>query len=305
MQAIVVEEFGDASRLKMQETPIPEIKDNQLLIEQYATSINPSDWKKRKGLFNGKTPFIPGGDAAGIVAKVGNKVTKFKPGDRVMANALGTYAEYVVAREAVTARIPDTIPFTEAAGLPLAGQTAYQALFSVGRLKVGEKVLIHGGAGGVGTLAIQMAKSKGASIITTASKTNEMFLYSLGADEVIDYHQKDFEKEVSGIDMVLDSIGRSVQEKNFHVLKKGGRLISLAGQPDEKKAEEYKITAYSIGMKPTAEGMSYLASELAQYKLRAFVSRVFPFTELATQEAQTISEEGHVRGKLIIEIKKE
>ncbi len=305
MHAIVVEEFGDVSQMKMHQVPVPEIKETQVLIEQYATSVNPSDWKKRKGYFNGKTPFIPGGDAAGIVSKVGEKVTKFKVGDRVMANAAHTYAEFAVAREAVTAHIPDTIPFTEAVGLPLAGQAAYQALFSVGKLKPGERVLIHGGAGGVGILAIQMAKSKGASIVTTASKHNEMFLYSLGVDTVIDYRNEDFEKKVADMDLVLDSVGGSVQEKSMYVLKKGGRLVSLAGTPEEEKVQSAGIRGYGVNMRPTAEGMGYLGTELAAYRLRTFISQVFPFTEQGVQEAHTLSERGHVRGKLIIEIQKE
>lgn len=305
MQAIVVNEFGSVSQLKMQETPLPDIKETQLLIEQYATSINPSDYKKRKGLWGGKLPYIPGGDAAGIVVKIGEKVTNFQIGDRVMANATGTYAQFAVAREAVTVKIPDTIPFTEAAGLPLAGQAAYQALFSVGKLQQGEKVLIQAGAGGVGSLAIQMAKDKKAVVVTTASKENEMFLYSLGAETVIDYHQERLEEKTSDIDLVVDSIGGKTQKECLRVLKKGGRLISLAGQPDEEMARQAGVKAFELSMKPSSEGMAYLGAQLDEYKLRSFVHQVFPFTELGIQEAQTISESGHVRGKIIVVIKEE
>ena len=308
MKAILVEEFGTAAVLKMTERPVPQLNDNQLLIEQFATSINPSDWKKRGGEWGGKLPFIPGNDAAGIIRKVGPAVTSFKPGDRVMANASAAYAEYAVARESVTGLLPETIPFTEAAGFPLAGQTAYQALVEIGKLQKGESVLIHAGAGGVGTLAIQTAKLIGAEVITTTSKENEMFLYALGADEVIDYRGKKFEEEMAPVDLVLDPIGGNVQKRSMKVLKNGGRLVTLAGLQEEvveNNKEEQRFQLYDFSMKPNAKGMIFLARYLKEGKLRTFVQEIFPFTEVAIQQAQKLSEQGHVRGKLVIEIKEE
>lgn len=305
MRAIVVENFGDVNELKLKEASVPEPKSHQVLIEQYATSVNPSDLKKRKGLWKGKLPFIPGGDAAGVVRKVGEKVTKFKPGDRVMANAAATYAEYVVARESVVGHIPETIPFTEAAGLPLAGQTAYQAVVKVGRVKKGEKILIHAGAGGVGTLAIQMAKNIGAEVITTASGENEMFLYSMGVDQVINYQKTSFEKEVGEIDFVLDTIGGETQKKSLQVLRKGGRLVTLAEAPQDDWLKTAQVEGEAISMKPSEEGMAYLEKNLSSFNLRTFVQEIYPFTELGVQQAHKISEQGHVRGKLIVEIKQE
>lgn len=307
MQAIIVEKFGEVEELKMKEISIPLLKENEVLIEQYATSINPSDWKKRKGLWGGKTPYVPGGDAAGIIVQIGDKVSKYKIGDRVIANAKGTYAEYAIARESLTGEIPESIPFTEAAGLPLAGQTAYQALLKEGNLKKNEKVLIHAGAGGVGTLAIQMAKSKGAEIVTTASESNKMFLYSLGADQVIDYkNELNTLKELEQyFDLILDPIGGETQKLSFPLLKKGGRLISLAGEIDSEEEKRAQIIGSALSMRPSMEGMTYLSESLKSSTLRTFVEEIFPFTELGIQQGHKLSEQGHVRGKLVIKIKDE
>lgn len=305
MKAIVVENFGEVDVLQLSDWPKPQIKEHEVLIEQFATSINPSDWKKRQGIFGGKLPYIPGNDGAGMVCQIGSAVTELKPGDRVMANAAGTYSEYATAKASLTTRIPDTIPFTEAAGVPLAGQTAYQALVEVGQLEAGQKVCILGGSGGVGTLAIQIAKYIGAEIIATGSKANEMFLYSLGVDEVVDYQAEDLSQKTSNVDLVLDAIGGKSQIQSMSLLKKGGRLVTLAQLDKEAVSRHSDITAVAFSMKPKTEGMEFLGKMLSEGHLRTFVQEVFPFTENGIRQAQTISQQGHVRGKLVVEIKKE
>lgn len=303
MKAIVVEKFGGVEELKMQEVEQPTLKEDRVLVEVYATSVNPSDSKKRKGLFGGKLPMVLGGDIAGIVKEVGEKVTTLKVGDRVMANGVKTYAEYALAREEVTVKLPEHVSFEEAAAIPLAGQTAWQTLIDLGHVKNGDRVLIHAGAGGVGTLAIQIAKAKGAWIAATASKENQEYLTSLGVNRPIDYKSEDFTEVVEGIDFVLDPVGGKVQEDSFSVLRKGGTLVSIAEEPDEEKAAEMGITARWFSMRPTKEALVGLNELLTKKELKPILAKEYAFTEEDLREAHKEIETGHGRGKLVIRVK--
>lgn len=303
MKAIVVEKFGGVEELKMQEVEQPTLKEDRVLIEVYATSVNPSDSKKRKGLFGGKLPMVLGGDIAGIVKEVGEKVTTLKVGDRVMANGVKTYAEYALAREEVTVKLPEHVSLEEAAAIPLAGQTAWQTLIDLGHVKDGDRVLIHAGAGGVGTLAIQIAKAKGAWIAATASKENQEYLTSLGVNRPIDYKSEDFTEVVEGIDFVLDPVGGKVQEDSFSVLRKGGTLVSIAEEPDEEKAAEMGITARWFSMRPTKEALVGLNELLTKKELKPILAKEYAFTEEDLREAHKEIEIGHGRGKLVIRVK--
>lgn len=303
MKAIVVEKFGGVEELKMQEVEQPTLKEDRVLVEVYATSVNPSDSKKRKGLFGGKLPMVLGGDIAGIVKEVGEKVTTLKVGDRVMANGVKTYAEYALAREEVTVKLPEHVSFEEAAAIPLAGQTAWQTLIDLGHVKDGDRVLIHAGAGGVGTLAIQIAKAKGAWIAATASKENQEYLTSLGVNRPIDYKSEDFTEVVEGIDFVLDPVGGKVQEDSFSVLRKGGTLVSIAEEPDEEKAAEMGITARWFSMRPTKEALVGLNELLTKKELKPILAKEYAFTEEDLREAHKEIETGHGRGKLVIRVK--
>lgn len=303
MKAIVVEKFGGVEELKMQEVEQPTLKEDRVLVEVYATSVNPSDSKKRKGLFGGKLPMVLGGDIAGIVKEVGEKVTTLKVGDRVMANGVKTYAEYALAREEVTVKLPEHVSFEEAAAIPLAGQTAWQTLIDLGHVKNGDRVLIHAGAGGVGTLAIQIAKAKGAWIAATASKENQEYLTSLGVNRPIDYKSEDFTEVVEDIDFVLDPVGGKVQEDSFSVLRKGGTLVSIAEEPDEEKAAEMGITARWFSMRPTKEALVGLNELLTKKELKPILAKEYAFTEEDLREAHKEIETGHGRGKLVIRVK--
>lgn len=303
MKAIVVENFGGVEELKMQEVEQPTLKEDRVLVEVYATSVNPSDSKKRKGLFGGKLPMVLGGDIAGIVKEVGEKVTTLKVGDRVMANGVKTYAEYALAREEVTVKLPEHVSFEEAAAIPLAGQTAWQTLIDLGHVKNGDRVLIHAGAGGVGTLAIQIAKAKGAWIAATASKENQEYLTSLGVNRPIDYKSEDFTEVVEDIDFVLDPVGGKVQEDSFSVLRKGGTLVSIAEEPDEEKAAEMGITARWFSMRPTKEALVGLNELLTKKELKPILAKEYAFTEEDLREAHKEIETGHGRGKLVIRVK--
>lgn len=303
MKSIVVEEFGGVEQLKMKEVDIPVVTEGKILIEVYATSVNPVDIKRRKGAFGGKLPMILGADIAGVVKKVGAGVKGFKVGDRVMSNGGKTYSEYAVAKEESTVKLSEKTHFDEAAAIPLAGQTAWQALIDLGKVKNGDRILIHAGAGGVGTLAIQIAKDKGAWIAATGSSGNQEFLVSLGVNRPINYENENFEEVLENIDFVLDPLGGEIQEKSLHVLRENGVLVSIAEEPDVKKAAKLGVTAKWFSVRPTKMALEALNEMLNKRILKPIVSQVFPFTEENVRKAHELSEMGHVRGKLIIRMK--
>lgn len=308
MKAIVIEQYGDKEQLKEKEVPAPKINENQVLVEMKATSINPIDWKLREGYLKEMMPFefpiILGWDAAGIIKEVGKNVKNFQVGDAIFSRPattrFGTYAEYVGIDEELLAKIPENISFEEAASIPLAGLTAWQALFDVAHLEKGEKVLIHAGSGGVGSLAIQLAKEKGAYVATTASEKNHAFLKELGADEVIDYKTTNFEEVLHDYDVVFDTMGGEIQTKSYQVLKKGGRLVTIVNAPDEEKANEYGVTASNVWLQPNGKQLEQLGALLQNGKLKAIVGHVFPFSEQGLKEAHALSESHHAKGKIVI-----
>lgn len=302
MRAIVIEEFGSAEQLKEVDMPKPSIKEHQVLIEVHAFSINAIDWKRRSGKMDGKLPLVLGGDVAGIIREIGENVTDLKIGDRVFANAARTYAEFTKARAEVTAKIPDNLSFEEAASIPLTGQTAWESLVDKGQLQVGDKVLIHAGAGGVGSLAIQIAKHFNAYVAATASEKNREFLTTLGVDRFIDYKNEDFEQVLTDFDLVLDPIGGKTQEKSFSVLKKGGRLISLVQEPNQEKATSLGITGTYFSMSPTGERLQKLAELLAYGAIKPIVTQTYAFTEGDLRKAHEQIESGHTRGKLVVNV---
>ncbi|RYL95075.1 NADP-dependent oxidoreductase [Sporolactobacillus sp. THM7-4] len=309
MKAVVIDHYGGKEELHETEVPDPVPGAHQVVVKMSATSINPIDWKLREGylkeMFDWEFPIIPGWDAAGVISKVGEEVTGWKKGDRVFARPAttrhGSYAEYMLIDDHLLAPIPDNISFAEAASVPLAGLTAWQALFDHANLKAGEKVLIHAGAGGVGSLAVQFAKVRGAYVYTTASANNADFLKSLGADEVIDYHTTNFANVLSDIDVVFDTMGGDIQRDSFKVLKKGsGRLVSILNAPDQALAEKYKVQAESIWLRENGRQLKEIADLLASGKVKAIVGSRFPFSEKGIRDAHALSESHHARGKIVI-----
>ena len=311
MKAIVIDQYGGKEQLKETEFEKPVPGEKQVIVKLHATSINPIDWKLREGYLKEMIPFdfpiILGWDAAGIVDEVGEKVTDFKAGDRVFARPettnRGTYAEYTAVDQHLLARIPDNISFEEAACVPLAGLTAWQCLFDFGNIKKGEKVLIHAGAGGVGTFAVQLAKEAGAYVATTVGTHNVEFLKSLGADEVIDYKKQDFEKVLKDYDFVLDSMGGEIQKKSFTVLKEGGRLASIVSNPDQEIASQKNIKSGNVWLDPNGEQLAKMADLLEQNKLKVVIGHRFPLSEEGIKEAHALSESHHAKGKIVIEIR--
>ncbi len=309
MKAVVIEQYGDENQLQLKEVPDPVPGPKQVVVKLKATSINPIDWKLREGylkqMMDWEFPIIIGWDAAGVITEVGDEVTEWKIGDEVFARPdttrFGTYAEYTAIDDHLLAPLPTGISFEEAASVPLAGLTAWQALFDHGQLKAGEKVLIHAGAGGVGTLAIQLAKNAGAHVITTASSKNAEFLTSLGADEVIDYKTTSFVDVVSDVDLVFDTMGGEIQSDSFKVLKEGsGRLISIVGQPDEKLAEQHRVVAKSIWLQPDGKQLQQFGKLMEERKVNAIVGTTIPFSEEGLREAHRLSATHHAKGKIVI-----
>lgn len=311
MKAIVIESYGSADQLVERDVPKPEITEDQVLVELHATSINPVDWKMREGYLSSMMPFefpiILGWDAAGIIKEVGANVQDFSVGDKIFSrpetNPRGTYAEFIAIDKELLAPMPENVSFGEAASIPLVGETAWTALVEMAEIKKGDKVLIHAGAGGVGSVAIQVAKSFGATVASTASGDNEAYLKELGVDTFINYKEEDFESLLSDYDIVFDTMGGDIQKKSFNVLKKGGSLISITDEPDKELAEEKGIKTGYFFLQPDGKRLAKLGELMTNGKLKATVGETFPFTEEGLREAHRLSETHHAKGKIVINIK--
>lgn len=246
MKAFLIDRYAKGAALRLGEVPEPELRESDVLVEIHAASVNLLDAKIRDGEFKlilpYRLPLVLGNDVAGVVVRVGSKVRRFKPGDEVYArpsqDRIGTFAELIAMNEADVAMKPKNLTMDEAASVPLVALTAWQALVERAKLKKEQKVLIHAGSGGVGTIAIQLAKHIGATVATTTSTANVDLVRSLGADVVVDYKKDDFEKVLQGYDVVLNSLGKDTLEKSLRVLKPGGKLISISGPPDLEFAKE-------------------------------------------------------------------
>ena len=305
MNAIVVHEYGGPEVLKYEDALRPEPKNDEILIRTMSAGVNPVDAAIRAGRFRtGQLPFIPGMDVAGVVEKVGANVTKFKAGDPVYAylsfQEQGGYAEFTIARENETALKPKGISFEQAAAVPLAATTAWQALIDTAGLKAGQTVLIHGGSGGVGHFAIQIAKARGAKVIATASAPNQDFLKQLGVDQPIDYTKTKFEDVVKNVDVVLEATRSDSMSRSYGVVKKGGFIVSITSPPDQVQLDQHGLRGQSIMAHPEAKVLEELTKLIEAKKLTPMVSQVFPLTEAA--KAQQQIETRHTRGKIVLKV---
>lgn len=309
MKAVVINEYGGKDVLEEAEVATPAPGPKQVLVKAEATSINPIDWKLREGylkeMFEWEFPIILGWDVAGVIEAVGEGVSNWQVGDRVFArpntSRQGTYAEYTLVDQDLLSFIPENLTAKEAAAVPLAGLTAWQALFTFGQLQKGERVLIHGGAGGVGIFAIQLAKHAGAYVYTTASKINHDLVRSLGADEVIDYQNENFVEKLANIDLVFDTVGGDVQSSSYHVIKKStGRLVTIAGVPDQEEADSFNVKATGVWLEPDGEQLQRLAALIEENQIRVVIDRSFPFSLQGIESAHKQSETGHASGKIVI-----
>src|SRR6266699_2306570 len=309
MKAIVMHEYGGPEVLKYEEVPRPEPKDNEVLVRMIAAGVNPVDALIRSGkyakFFGTTLPLVPGYDIAGIVEKTGAKVTKLKIGDPIYAYVMwgGGYADYVVATEGEAAAKPKSITFVEAAGVPLAALTAWQALIGTAKLSAGQTVLIHGGSGSVGSFAIQIAKARGAKVIATASTPNQDLLKQLGADVAIDYTKTKFEDVAKDVDVVLDSVGKGTLARSYGLVKKGGFIVSIVGRPDPTQLEKHGIHGASISVEPNSSELAEIGRLIDEKKIKVIVSQTFPVAEAAKAQEQIATH--HTRGKIVLKVAEE
>ena len=308
MKAVVLRGYGGPEVSKLEDVPRPEPKDDEILIRVIAASVNPVDVAIRKGylaeLIGNKFPLVLGMDAAGVVEKTGGKITKFKKGDAVYAfftlESEGGYAEYVIAKESETALKPKAITYAQAAAVPAAGSTAWLALVDSAKLSAGQTVLIHGGSGGVGHFAIQIAKARGAKVIATASSANQEFLKQMGADVAIDYAKTKFEEVAKDVDVVLDTVGRDTLKRSYDVVKKGGIIVSIVDEPAQAELDARGIRGVTLRAAPQAQVLEDLARLIDAKKITPVVSQTFPLSEFAKALDQIATR--HTRGKVVLQV---
>lgn len=311
MKAMVLKQFGGIENFSLKEIPEPKVSSGQVLIRIEAIGINPVDIKTRKGNGQAKqykdtSEMVIGWDVAGVITKVAEDVKDFKIGDEVFGTINfpgqgGAYAEYAVAPAHQLAHKPANISMAEAAAATLATLTAWQALIHEGHIKKGNRILIHGGAGGVGNYAIQIARNVGCYIITTASASDTDFVKNLGADEVIDYKTQKFEEIISNIDFILDTVGGENFVRSLKVLKPEGTIVLISTpniEETNKVAEEQHVKNYKLMMMHSdGEDMMHIAEMLANGSLKVYVDRTFSFNKIP--EAHNLLENGKIRGKIV------
>ncbi len=304
MHAIQVHSYGDPDQLKSEQITKPEPKDGEVLVRVHAAGVNPMDWKIRSGAVKNfmpqSFPYIPGADFAGVIESVGTGVTAFQVGQEVFGTAQGTYAQYALAPTNYTALKPKTLSFSEAAAIPVGATTAWQGLFDHGNLQKGQRVLILGGSGGVGLFAVQFARWKGAQVISTTSTRNVDFVRSLGAETVIDYSKVRVEDEIHDVDLVLDTVGGEALATVLPTLKRGGTLITIAGQPDEAKASQSGVHASRFSAQISSELLARFAQLISEGQVKVIVGDTFPLSEAA--QAQELSQKGHGRGRIVLQV---
>ena len=307
MKAIVINAYGAESALEYVDVERPEPKAGEVLVKVHVAAVNPADWKVRDGMGESlgfKFPLILGGDIAGTVEAAGDGVENFKQGDAVygitLSSLSGGYAEYAIAKADAIVLKPDNLSFEEAAAIPIGALTAWQAMFVVANLSSGQRILITGASGGVGSMAVQLAKAKGAIVIGTASGKNEQFVRDLGADEFVDYTQQPFEEVVKDVDVVFDTVGEDTLERSFQTLKKGGFLVSSAQTPSEEKAREFGVEAAWFFCQPSAEQLAEINQLIDEGKLKIYVETVLPLRE--AKKALQLSQSGRTRGKIVLQV---
>ncbi|HAV5769565.1 TPA: NADP-dependent oxidoreductase [Acinetobacter baumannii] len=330
MKAAYISRYGTINDVQIGEQPKPSIKKNTVLVKIHATSINPLDLRVVEGEFKAilplKFPFILGNDFAGTVVQIGENVTNFKVGDEVYAKTdlSGSFAEYTLVEESSLSLKPKNLSMEQAGALPLVALTSWQALVEIAKVKAGQKVLIHAGSGGVGSIAIQLAKSLGATVATTTSAKNSGWVKELGADIIIDYKTMNFEQEIKDYDVVLDTQGGKTLEKSLDVLKRGGRLISISGPPDHAfaeainpnwflkcvipmlswsirhKAKKLGITYSFLFMQPNGQHLSKITELVEAGKITPVIDQSYDFVQI--KEALQYVNTGRSKGKVVVNI---
>ncbi len=311
MTAVLVHQLGPDSALSIEDVERPAPGAGEVLLRVHAVGINPLDWSTRyggalAGLLRDQLPAILGWDVSGVVEELGAGVSTLSPGDEVfgmirLPNAGGGYAEYVAAPAAQLTAKPVTVDHVHAAAVPIVGLTAWQALFDTADLQPRQQVLIHGGAGGVGHIAVQLAKWHGARVTATASARNDRFLRQLGAGEIVDYTAQPFEQRVRDVDVVIETVGKDTLERSYGVLRREGVLVSLVDPVDEDRAAAAGVRALFMGVQHNTEQLARLAELIDEGVVRPVVQEVFPLQDVAS--AHQISQQRHVRGKLVLSVR--
>ncbi len=311
MKAAQINEYSEQGNVQITDIPQPEVTEGKVLVEVHAAGVNPIDWKVATGYAKSMVqhpfPFTLGGDIAGVVKAVGAGVTNVKESDKVygQANILGgqtgAFAEFAVTSATSLGIKPEKLSMSEAGAAPLTGVSAIQALYDHIQLNSGQKILIHGGAGGIGTMAIQIAKHIGAHVATTVSESDREFVKSLGADEVIDYKNQKFEDTVKEYDAVYDLVGGETFTRSYAVLKQGGKLVTMAAQPDEELAKQYNVEAIGQYTVVNTERLNKLSELINDGVITIHIEKTFPLDESAN--ALVYLRNTPPKGKVVIEVK--
>lgn len=296
MRAVVIHETGGPEVLRLEDVPDPEPGEGEVLVRVRAVAVNPIDWKLRKGMMPRALPAILGSDIAGVVER--SHAEGFGEGEEVFGFASGAYAELAVARSEAIAHKPGALTDAQAAALPVAALTAWQALFDRGGLKAGQRALVAGGAGGVGHLAVQFAKQAGAVVIATGSPRNRDFVVGLGADEYINYTTQEVSELVREVDVAFDTVGGGVTASLIPCMREGGTLVTITGAVPEQEAAQAGVSAQMMIMKPDPEQLAHVGALVANGVVHVEVAEVMALEEV--QRAHSLSESGRTRGKLIL-----
>ncbi|MER9327874.1 NADP-dependent oxidoreductase [Mesorhizobium sp. M0488] len=303
IKAVRVHTFGGPEVLSLDEVPMPQPRDDEVTLKVYAASVNPVDYKIREGTSGEDLPVTLGRDVSGVVELCGTRAHTLKKGDPLFAMLgpdRGGNAEYVVVKATEAAAKPESLSHVEAAAVPLAGITAWQGLFDHGGLEPGQRVLIHGGAGGVGHLAIQLAKATDAFVATTVSAEDFDFVHRLGADQIVDHKKQRFEDVVEKVDVVFDLVAGDTQDRSWTVLKPGGRLVSTLSEPSPEQARRHQARGTSYIAQPNAAQLAEIGRLIDAGKVKPFVQATYPLEEVAKAEERL--EKEHARGKIVLRI---
>jgi NADPH:quinone reductase-like Zn-dependent oxidoreductase len=305
MNAVCIHDFGGPEVVRYESMLRPEPGPGHVLVRVRAAGVNPVDWKIREGLLGtSPLPQVLGSDISGTVEALGSGVSEFKVGDPVFGSVTdnsGAYAEFAVSAVAQLAHRPSALDDVHAAALPIASLTAWQALFDKAELGVGQRVLIHAAAGGVGGFAVQFAKWKEAYVIGTASSPNEKYVRELGADEFIDYKAAKFEEKVKNVDVVLDTLGKDTQERSWKVLKRGGILVSLVQPPSNEAAAAHGVRGVFMRCDHNrGDQLAKIAKLVVNGQVKVNVETILPLQE--ARKALELSQHGHVRGKIVLTV---
>jgi NADPH:quinone reductase-like Zn-dependent oxidoreductase len=304
MKAVRIHAYGHADQMKLEETPRPSIRSDEALVKIRAAGVNPVDWKIREGylknVLRASFPLTLGQDFAGDIVEAGKDIRDFKVGDRVFGFASGTYAEYTTLSAKDLVRMPANTDYMTAASIPTPGLTAYQVIFDVVRAAKDMRILIHGAAGGVGSFAVQLARSTQARIFATASGQDLAYLRSLGAEQVIDYRSERFEQKVKEMDAVVDLIGGETLARSYQVLKRGGLIVSTVAAPEQAEIDRRQLRGQGFMMKREPSQLAQLATLVDQGVLKPKIGQVLPLSEAPA--AHELNEKGKSRGKIVLQM---